>query len=265
MAGGTFLFLGTGGSAGVPMIGCKCLVCKSKDPHNKRMRPSALIDVKGKRLVIDTGPDFRSQALIYKIDHLDGVLLSHTHFDHVGGLDELRTYYLLHKLILPILVSIETLDSLKKRYDYLFKEKSWGISLAAQLHFQVLENDHGKTSFCGIPLSYVSYEQGGTKVNGYRFGNFAYVSDIKKYPDSIYDDLNGVKTLVVSALKEEESQMHFSLDEAVSFGRRVGAKRTYFTHIGHEVDHERTNAKLPSGFKLAHDGLKLEFDDGNGN
>lgn len=265
MAKGSFLFLGTGGSAGVPMIGCKCPVCLSENPHNKRTRPSGLLKVGGKTLLIDTGPDFRFQALLHEINHLDGVLITHAHFDHVGGLDDLRTYYLLQKVILPILVSIETLDSLKKRYDYLFREKSWGMSLAAQLHFQVLENDHGQTQFCDVLLSYVSYGQGAMKVNGYRFGDFAYISDIKNYPESIYEDLDGVKTLVVSALRSEESMMHFSIDDAVAFGKKVGAKQTYFTHIAHEVDHEKTNATLPSGFQVAYDGLKLEFDDGAGN
>lgn len=262
MGKGSFLFLGTGGAAGVPMIGCTCPVCLSQDPHDKRLRPAGLLSARGKKLVIDTGPDFRSQALLYQVNKLDGVLLSHAHFDHVAGLDELRTYYLLQKLILPVLVSIETLDSLKKRYDYLFREKTWGVSLAAQLHFQVLEDDRGKTRFCDLPLAYMTYEQGKTKVNGYRIGNFAYVSDIKKYPETIFEDLQGVETLVIGALKKEPSQMHLSFDDAIDFSRRVEAKSTYFTHIGHEVDHQSTNAKLPKGFQVAHDGLRLEFDDG---
>lgn len=259
MAQGKFLFLGTGGSAGIPMIGCDCSVCLSNNPKNKRLRPSGLIDIGGKRLLIDSGPDFRFQALHYNITRLDGVFLTHTHFDHVAGLDELRTYYLLHRLIIPVLVSSEALESLKKRYDYLFREKDWGMSLTAQLDFQVLEDMRGSTSFCGIPLRYVSYEQGGTKVNGYRFGDFAYISDIKKYPETIFDDLNGVKTLVVSALREPVSQMHLSLEEAVEFGRKVGAEQTYFTHVAHEVDHESVNQKLPDGFAVAYDGQEVEF------
>ncbi len=255
----SFLFLGTGGSAGVPMVGCHCPVCKSDNPHNTRLRPSGLLKINGKTFLIDCGPDLRYQALVHEIDYIDGVLITHTHFDHVGGLDELRTYYLLHGQILPCLVSLETLDGLKKRYDYLFAEKTWGKSLAAQLHFQVLEQDRGKTEFMHQELQYVSYEQGNCPVNGYRFGKFAYISDIRKYPETIFADLQGVETLILSALRETPSQMHFSFSEAIEFSHRVGAKQTYFTHISHETDHEKVNKKLPKGFALAYDGLTLEL------
>lgn len=255
----SFLFLGTGGSAGVPMVGCTCAVCHSKSPHNKRLRPSGLLKYDGKTLLIDCGPDLRYQALKHKVHYIDGVLITHTHFDHVGGLDELRTYYLLHGQVLPVLVSMETLEGLKHRYDYLFAEKTWGKSLAAQLYFQVLEEGRGNAEFVGIPLDYVSYEQGGCPVNGFRFGEFAYVSDIQKYPDTIFEDLRGVKTLVLSALRETPSQMHFSFEEAIDFAQLVGASRTYFTHISHETEHEKINKKLPKGFQLAYDGLTLKL------
>lgn len=256
-----FLFLGTGGSGGVPMIGCRCPVCISEDPHNKRYRPSGLLTINGKQLLIDAGPDFRMQALHFCINHLDGVLLTHTHFDHVAGLDELRAYYLLQRKNLPILVSQATLHDLKRRYDYLFKDKSWGVSLAAQLDFHVLESSRGTTEFVGIPLDYVSFEQGGMEVNGYRFGSFAYISDIRNYPETIFEDLSGVEILVLSALRHEPSMMHFHIEEAIAFSRKIGAKNTYFTHIGHELEHTSTNRSLPKGFSLAYDGLKLEFYD----
>ncbi len=254
-----FLFLGTGGSAGVPMIGCECPVCLSKDPHDKRLRPSGLLTANGKTLLIDSGPDYREQALKFHIDRLDGVLLTHSHFDHVAGLDELRTYYLLYREILPVLVSETTIQDLKRRYDYLFREKSWGMSLAAQLDFHVLESTRGETVFCGTPLRYMTYEQGGMQVNGFRFGPFAYVSDIRNYPETIFKDLAGVETLVLSALRHKPSMMHFSIEEAIAFSRKAGAKQTYFTHIGHELENQKTNEALPPGFALAHDGLRLEF------
>jgi phosphoribosyl 1,2-cyclic phosphate phosphodiesterase len=254
-----FLFLGTGGSAGVPMIGCKCQVCISTDPRNRRLRPSGIIKENGKTLLIDSGPDFREQALKYDIDHLEGVLLTHSHFDHVAGLDELRAYYLRYRKNLPILVSKTTMEDLKRRYDYLFREKSWGMSLAAQLEFQVLENTRGETVFCGIPLQYVTYEQGGMQVNGFRFGPFAYISDIRNYPETLFKDLAGVEVLVVGALSHAPSMMHFSINEAIEFSRIVGAKETYFTHISHELEHLTTNEDLPQGFALAQDGQRLVF------
>ncbi|MCH9628041.1 MAG: Phosphoribosyl 1,2-cyclic phosphate phosphodiesterase [Chlamydiales bacterium] len=259
-----FLFLGTGGSSGIPMIGCDCPVCISKDPKNARLRPSALLKIEDKHLLIDSGPDFRTQALRYHIHHLDGVLLTHSHFDHVAGLDELRIYYLIERRALPVLASKETLKDLKRRYDYLFREKSWGMSLAAQLEFHVLEKSRGQTDFLGIALTYVSYEQGGMAVNGYRFGPFAYISDIRTYPDTLFADLKGVEILVVSALRQESSMMHFTVDEAVEFAQKIGAKQVYFTHIGHELDHHQTNATLPEGISLAYDGLTVEFSHGDG-
>ena len=244
---------------GVPMIGCECPVCRSDDPNNKRLRPSALITIGEKRLVIDTGPDFRTQALTHGIDHIDGVILTHTHFDHVAGLDELRTFYILKREVTPILASGPSHSDLKKRYGYFFREKTMGVSLSAQLHFQVLEGERGETRFLNLPIKYMTYRQGGMAVNGYRFGDLAYVSDIHDFPETIFEDLKGVKTLVLDALRDTPSPMHFSLEEAIAFSKRAGAKKTFFTHIGHELEHQATNASLPKGFALAHDGLKLEF------
>ena len=254
-----FIFLGTGGSSGTPMIGCHCPICSSKDPHDKRLRPSGLLRVGGKNVLIDTGPDLRCQALTHHIEHLDGVLLTHSHFDHVAGLDELRIYYLMSRENLPILVSKATLADLKRRYDYLFREKSWGMSLAAQLDFHVLEEARGETEFVGIPLTYMSYEQGGMEVNGYRFGPFAYISDIRSYPETIFEDLAGVEILVLSALRHKPSVMHLNIEEAIVFSQKVGAKTTYFTHVNHELGHQETNQSLPEGFSLAYDGLSVEF------
>ncbi len=255
----TFLFLGTGGSAGIPMAGCSCAVCKGGIKHNQRLRPSGLIKLRDKTLLIDPGPDLRLQALKYEINKIDGVLITHTHFDHVGGLDELRTYYLLHGQIMPCLVSLPTLEGLKNRYDYLFAEKTWGKSLAAQLYFQVLEGERGSTEFLQTKVEYISYMQGSCPVNGFRFGSFAYISDIRKYPETIFEDLEGVDILVLSAVREAPSQMHLSFEEGIAFSKRVGAKKTYFTHISHDTDHDTANKKLPKGVQLAYDGLRLDL------
>lgn len=256
---GKLLFLGTGGSAGIPMMGCDCAVCASTDPCNKRLRPSVLLTIGGKKLLIDTGPDLRAQALSFHVTHLDGVLLTHTHFDHIAGLDELRSFYVIKRQVLTILAASYTIEELKRRFFYLFQGKNAEVSLTAQLHFEALQGERGETTFLDIPLRYMTYEQGGMKVTGFRFGTFAYICDISKYDDSLFEDLQGVNTLVLSAIRMGASRVHFTVDEAVAFAKRVGATHTYLTHISHELDHEKTNAYLPHGIALAYDGLEIDL------
>ena len=242
------------------MIGCTCKVCKSMNTRNQRLRPSGLVTLADKKLLIDSGPDFRTQALKVGLNQLDGLLLTHSHYDHLGGLDELRIYYVWTRKPLAVLVSEPTFLDIKHRYDYFFKERSINRSLTAQLDFQVLKEKRGVTQFLGFDVGYMQYEQGGMPVMGYRVGSFAYISDIRNYPETIFSDLTGVKTLVVSALKKEPSPMHFSLDEGVDFARKIGAQQTFFMHLGHELDYDETNALLPSDIQLAYDGLKVDFD-----
>jgi phosphoribosyl 1,2-cyclic phosphate phosphodiesterase len=257
---GSFLFYGTGGSTGIPVIGCDCAVCRSDSPCNKRLRPSGLLTVGDRRLLIDCGPDFREQALRYDLSHLDGVILTHTHYDHIGGIDELRIFFFRYEEPLSCLLSKSSLKELQSRLHYMFAKRSHGNNIPVQLDFQLLSEARGVMEFRDIPLSYVTYRQGGMLVNGYRFGNFAYITDISDYPESIFDDLSGCETLVVSALRHSPSHVHFTLDEAVAFARRVGAKRTWFNHISHELDHEETNEQLPPDVQLAYDGLTIEFE-----
>ena len=228
---GRFLFLGTSASAGVPVIGCKCSVCMSSSPHNRRLRPSGLLKFKGRSFLIDVGPDFRSQALKYEINTLDGLLLTHTHYDHIAGVDELRIYYLQSKKKLPCLLSRESWEDLQKRYDYLFQPIGEKSSLSAQLEFTLLKSDEGEIDFQGVNIGYVSYFQGKTKVNGFRVGDFAYISDIRDYDPSIFSALRGVRKLVLSALCEKPHAFHFSLDQAIDFAEKVGAEETRLTHI----------------------------------
>lgn len=259
MTKGKFQFLGTGGSMGIPVIGCNCKVCKSESPCNNRMRPSGLITIGKKRLLIDAGPDFRFQALKYHIDHLDGVLMTHAHHDHIAGIDELRVYYMRSKYPLPFLLSEETAIDLKRRYDYIFNDSSITEKLVPRLTLQTLTGTHGEVHFLDTKIGYISYEQAGMRVTGFRFGDFAYVSDISHYPESIFSHLEGIKTLVLSALRHEKSHFHLSVDEAVGFANRVGAHTTWLTHISHDLDHEETNTYLPPHVRMSYDGLELHF------
>lgn len=257
---GTFLFLGTGGSAGVPVIGCKCSVCLSKMPQNQRLRTSGLLKLGGQSLLIDVGPDFRQQALRYQIDHIDGLLLTHTHFDHIAGIDELRTFYLKQKRSLPCLLSFESLEDLKVRYSYLFQPIGKAPTLSVQMQMHLLKEDLGEEEFLGIKIGYCSYFQGNMKVTGFRVGKFAYISDIKEYDESVFVSLKGIEQLVVSALFEESSPLHFSLNEAIHFAKKAGAKETWITHISHKMDYETVSLKLPSNIRLGIDGMEIQFE-----
>lgn len=259
MNNGHFLFLGTGASMGIPVIGCHCEVCKSESPCNHRTRTSGLVTINGKKFLIDCGPDFRIQALQHHIVALDGLLLTHTHHDHVAGIDELRVFYMWNKTPLPCLLSKESEQDLRRRYHYIFEDLQVSKKLTARMKMYILEGDSGIIQFEGIKIRYVTYEQAGMKVNGYRFGNFAYISDISKFPESIYEELKGIEILVVSALRETPSPMHFSIEEAIAFSKRIKAKHTWLTHIAHELDHEATNARLPPNVRMAYDGLELNF------
>ena len=254
---GTFLFLGTSASAGVPQIGCKCEICSSKSKFDKRLRPAGLLHVGGKSLLIDAGPDLRQQLLKSDVTHLDGLLLTHTHFDHIAGIDELRIFYVITGRRFPCLLSKESYEELRTRYHYFFEKK--GTSLSAQFNVQILEGDRGETEFLGVKFKYFSYFQGGMKVHAFRLGNFAYVTDIRDYPESVFEDLEGVETLVLSALRKEPSNVHFNFEEAVAFARRAGAKKTWLTHLSHFHTCEEGNSLLPEDVRLAYDGLQLEF------
>lgn len=256
---GHFLFLGTGGSMGIPVIGCHCHVCRSESPCNQRMRPSGLVTIGKTKLLIDCGPDFRMQALHYHITSIDGVLLTHAHHDHIAGIDELRVYTMRSGQPIPCLLSEKTASEIQTRYAYIFEEERVPLKLTPRMHLEKLEGHHGDTVFQGIPIGYVSYEQAGMHVNGFRFGNFGYISDIRRYPENIFHYLKGIDILVLSALKFSDNPFHFSIEEAIAFAVRVGAKHTWLTHIAHDLDHEETNARLPSNVRMAYDGLELNF------
>lgn len=254
----SLLFLGTGASLGVPIIGCACEVCRSKSPFNRRTRSSALLKIGVKRLLIDVGPDFREQALRYHIVHLDGLLVTHAHQDHVAGIDDLRVYSFRDKVPLDTLGSLDTNTDLRGRFGYMFQAKSTEIGVAPLTLLQ-LEGEAGNNSFHEVPFKYFTYRQTSMKVTGFRFGNLAYVTDIKNYTDEIFEHLKGVETLIISAQGNEPSRMHLTVEEAAGFGLQSGAKETYLTHLSHAVDYEKTTHSLPDGVKLAYDGLEIPF------
>lgn len=252
---GTFQFLGTGASAGVPVIGCSCEVCRSPSPKNKRFRPSGILQIGGRTIAIDMGPDFRSQALAFGIHTLDGLILTHTHYDHIAGIDEVRIFNVREKKSIPCLLSRDSFIELQKRYYYFFNKEG----LSAKLDFFPFDEERGEVDFLGLKVGFCNFYQASMKVSGYRVGDFAYITDIQKYDESIFDELKGVEQLVLSALRPDASPFHLSFEEAIAFSKRVKPKQTYITHVGHFLDHDAMNALLPPGVRVAYDGLKLEF------
>lgn len=242
------------------MIGCQCEVCLSSSPYNKRMRSAGLIRIKDKSFLIDVGPDFRVQALNHNIKHLTGVLLTHAHADHIAGMDDLRSYYFMEKKKLPCVLSQETFDEVKVRYHYMLTPLSPGKSVSAQIDFQILPDDFGTYALGGVTFQYFSYYQTGMKVTGFRFGNIAYVSDIREFTDQVVDALQGVDILVLSALRHTPTKMHFSIDEAIAFSRRTFAKKTYLTHIAHDLEYATTNAILPPDVRMSYDGMEIPIE-----
>lgn len=255
---GKLLFLGTGSSAGVPLIGCPCSVCQSTDFRNKRLRSSVMISNGVQRFLIDVGPDFREQALKFNISQLDGILVTHTHYDHTSGLDDLRPICYGRKTPLPILASRESIQDIKKRFYYLFPEKSDSTN-ALELH--CLPHTHsGEVNFENNLIQYVTYEQVKMRVNGFRFGNLAYLCDMRQFSEDIFNSLAGVKILIIGALKYVPSLMHLSVDEAIDFANKLKVDQVWLTHLSHEIEYAHTNAYCPPHIRCAHDGLEIEFE-----
>ncbi len=245
---------------GTPVVTCKCRVCLSQDRRNHRLRPSGLLKVDGKQILFDAGPDFREQALRYGIDQLDGVVLTHGHYDHIAGLDDLRVFYFLKKQTLPCLLSRSTYDDLKMKSSYFFEGSGDDVVGAPRFQFKVFDTEEGDLIFNNLPWAIVSYVQNKMQVTGYRIGNFAYIMDLKEYSPTIFQKLKGVEVLVLSGLRERPSPAHLTLDEALEFSRKVGAQQTWFSHVSHELDHEEANRRLPQEAQLAYDGLEVSVE-----
>lgn len=242
---------------GVPVIGCDCSVCTSEVPQDHRMRTSALLTIDNRNILIDCGPDFRNQALRFKIKTLDGLILTHSHNDHTAGVDDLKVYCVRSKKPLSCLLSAETECELQRRYYYMFRPHDAYQGMTTHLQMTTLEDSSGTVDFLGLKIRYFSYLQLGMTVNGFRFGNLAYVTDIRDYNDSIFEELQGVEILVLSALRFSTSPMHLNVDEAVDFSKKVGAKHTWLIHCAHEMEYQKVNAYLPENVRLAYDGLSI--------
>ncbi len=252
----TVRLMGTGTSTGVPVLTCDCAVCTSTDPRNRRTRTSALLRGPGGTILVDGGADLREQLLAARPERIDAVLLTHGHADHTAGLDDLRMFNFKQRAALPVYGNAETIADIRKRFDYCFLE---GVQVGGGLpQFQphVVE---GPFECCGVRVIPLPVLHGRLPVLGFRFGDFAYITDASTIPDATFGLLQGVRTLVLNALRHRRHSTHFNIEEALAAAGRVGAARTWFVHMTHDLDHEGTNRTLPPNAQLAHDGLEFEI------
>jgi phosphoribosyl 1,2-cyclic phosphate phosphodiesterase len=245
--------LGTGTSMGVPMVGCACPVCHSPDSRNKRLRPSAWFQVGDRSVLIDAGIDFRLQALRFGIRRLDGILLTHSHADHILGLDDIRPFNQFQKQSIPCYGRRDCLEEIQITFRYAFP-KNHTHDLP---HMQLVPVE-GPFPLFGNEVVPVPVFHGSLSIFGYRLGPVAYLTDVSRIPEESFAHLAGLSVLILGALRRKPHPKHFTLEEAVCAAQRIGAKRTYFTHMCHHLDHEETNASLPPGIQLAYDGLSFE-------
>ncbi|MGB3542086.1 MBL fold metallo-hydrolase [Rubrivirga sp.] len=260
----TVTLLGTGTSTGVPVIGCACAVCTSDDPRDARLRTSAHIVAHASggdvHVQVDVGPDFRTQALRAGLEAVDGLVVTHEHFDHVTGLDDLRPFFFKERSTVPVFARPGTADALRAMFRYVFDRTYPGASLL-DLHpvdgpFTVGSRTNGGT----VEVTPITAPHGDFEVMGVRIGGFAYLTDVGSVPDAARAVLEGVDTLVLDGLRPEPHPTHLTFLEAAAVAKDVGARQTWLTHVTHNALHAEVDATLPDGVRLAYDGLVLEVE-----
>jgi phosphoribosyl 1,2-cyclic phosphate phosphodiesterase len=250
------VFLGTGTSHGVPMIGCTCAVCRSTDPRDKRLRPSIYLDVPTHaKLLVDTGPDLRQQALAHELTRIDAVLFTHGHADHILGLDELRRFNAIQGADIPCYANAQTWETIRQAFSYIF---DGAIRLGGGIPELEPHEIAGPFTVGGVQIVPVPVWHGLMPVLGFRFGSVAYLTDCNRLDDSAWALVDGVETLIIDALRERPHSTHFSLNEALDVIARIKPRRAFTTHMTHDLGHAATSARLPAGVELAYDGLVLD-------
>ena len=253
----TLTVLGSGTSMGVPTIGCDCAVCRSPDPHDRRTRPSVMITYNGRHVLIDTTPDFREQALREKITQLDAVLYTHTHADHILGIDDLRPLTYRHKPgKMPLYATPQACEFLRNMFRYIF-EAEYKFGGLPQVGLLPIE---GPVELFGARFEPLTVIHGETPILGFRFGSAAYLTDHSEVPAETLEKLGDLDILFLDALRYTSHPTHSTVKQSLKIVNEVRPKRTFFTHICHDLPHEATNAALPPDVRLAFDGMKLEFE-----
>ncbi len=248
--------LGSGTSTGVPVIACTCAVCTSTNPRNRRSRPGLKLEINGCILLVDTPTDLREQALRFGLPRLDGVLFTHAHADHIFGLDDIRIFNFRQRHAIPCYGSAATLQAIRHIFSYVFERTQAGGG-KPQLDLRDVREPF---RLVGREIVPIPVWHGEMEVFGYRLGGFAYVTDCNRIPDESLELLAGVEVLILDALRYRPHSTHFSLQEAVEMAGRIGAKRTIFTHLAHDIDYGNLQMELPPGMELGYDGLAFEVD-----
>jgi phosphoribosyl 1,2-cyclic phosphate phosphodiesterase len=247
------LFLGTGTSHGVPVIGCTCSTCLSTNPKNKRLRTSVLITIENKNILIDTSTDFRQQCLRYNINRLDAILFTHHHADHIFGLDDTRAFNKIQKKKMLCYAGQETLSRIRHTYSYIFEypEIPGGIPM---IEFTPVDRPF---ELFGVSITPIEIMHGTLPIFAYRIGNFIYATDCSSIPEASRDKFSNAEVIVLDCLRFKAHPTHFNLDQALENAKRLEAKQTYFTHMAHDIEHEAVSHLLPGTVALAYDGLKI--------
>lgn len=238
------------------MIGCECAVCRSTDPRDARLRPSILVETARTTVLVDAGPDLRTQALRHRLRRIDAIVFTHGHADHILGIDDVRRFNAMMKGSMPCYGDERTLGDIRKTFYYVFDTAAPKGGGLPALDLRTIDGSFtvGDLAVQPIPLWH-----GTRPILGFRFGRFAYLTDCSRIADEAWPLLEGLDTVVIDALREQPHPTHFSLAEATTAAARIGARQALFTHMCHHLPHEATNAKLPAGMCLAHDGLTLDL------
>ncbi len=252
----TLTVLGSGTSMGVPTIGCSCAVCHSSDPHDRRTRPSILLQFGGKVVLIDTTPDFREQAIRERITQIDAVLYTHTHADHILGIDDLRPLSYHRDGKIPLYARPDAAEFIRNMFRYIF-DADYKFGGLARLELKPID---GVFELFGRRFEPVPVIHGETEIFGYRFGSAAYLTDFSEIPEASFAQLQNLDVLFLDGLRHKPHPTHSTVENSIRIADRLAAKRVFFTHICHDLPHEATNASLPPRVRLSHDGMKLEFE-----
>jgi phosphoribosyl 1,2-cyclic phosphate phosphodiesterase len=250
----SILVLGSGTSVGVPMIGCRCKVCASTDPRDKRLRPSILLRFGDQRVLIDTTPDFRYQALRFKIDRLDAILFTHSHADHILGLDDVRPFNFMQKTDIPIYASADALVTIRRTFQYVFDD-SPSESSRPRLTPHIF--DIAPITVAGLDIQPIRVAHGRGIAHGFRFGDCAYLTDHSDIPSASMDRLTGLDVLFLDALRHNPHPTHSTVEESLRTVELLKPKRAFFTHISHDLLHSALAARLPENVQIAYDGLEI--------